>query len=133
MKPKPMSPALIIALSKVEDIADRLASTFCTSHKLCEDGFETLEACLDNLDQVASANNLAELEDAPAMLNSVARSFRHLFHPFTIGWDDAATITNVACLISEELPTEFQRGEWNDRIQARNDAGLNCPPAPPIL
>jgi hypothetical protein len=105
MKPKPMNPEIWFALAKIERIADRLASTFCTSSKLCEEGYETLDACLDNLDQVASATTLAELEDAPAMLNGVARSFRHVFHPLTTGWDDAATITNVAFLISEELNT----------------------------
>lgn len=120
--PAALPPEIIAALSKVEDIADSLASTFCISSMSCEtkDGQHDphmIASCLDNLDEVASATTFDELKNAPAMLNAVARAFRQTFPSDSLGWDDAATLTNVACLINEELPDED-----DERMEAHEKA-----------
>jgi hypothetical protein len=105
MKTK-LPPELSVVIRKVEDVADRLACTFCTSSKLCEDGNETLTACQDNLDEVSASVCLEDLTDAPAQLMSAARAFRQVFPSDSVGWEDAATLNNAAVLISEHLPKE---------------------------
>lgn len=117
-----LTPEIILALSKVEDIADSLASTFCISSMTCETKHgehdaHMIAACLNNLDEVASATSLDQLRNAPAMLNSVARAFRQTFPSDSLGWDDAATLTEVACLIAEELPDED-----DERMEAHEQA-----------
>ena len=127
---QPLPPSIVAALAEIEAMADQLAATVChfSGDKL--DGM-SVAACLDNLDTVAAALTWKDLEDAPAMLNAVARAYRQTFPADSLGWEDAARLTLIADLIAKEWATEFQKEEWAGRRAARAAAGLNCPPPPP--
>lgn len=128
----PLPPSLMSALAEVANIADKLAACACDRPAGNLLPAETA-ACIDNLDAVASALTWKDLEQAPAMLNAVARAYRQTFPSDSLGWEDAATLTNIAVLIQNELGTLEQISQWNERIEARNLAGLNVPPALPIV
>ena len=125
----PLPPSLMAALSTVANISDRLAETLCHFSRLDMDS----DTVLTNLDQVASALTFEEMQEAPAMLHEAARAFRRCFPSDSLGWDDAATLAHIAGLIENELGTVEQIRQWNERIEARNLAGLNVPPALPIV
>ena len=99
---QPLPPSIVAALFDVEHMADRLAMTFD------EDGMTasygpvdmSIPACLDNLDTVASALTWKELEQAPAMLNAVARAYRQSFPSDSLGWEDAGRLQTIAALIA---------------------------------
>jgi len=57
---------------------------------------------LDNLDHVASAVCLSELENAPAMLNGAARAFRQTFPADSLAWEDAGRLQSIAYMIEQE-------------------------------
>jgi hypothetical protein len=116
MKPHPIPPAIVAALFDVEHIADQLAATFCDYPAKGLMPAETA-ACLDNLDTVAAALTWKELEQAPAMLNAVARAYRQSFPSDSLGWEDAGRLQTIAALISH----------W----QTLPDNGSATPPPPP--
>lgn len=106
---QPLPPSIAAALSEVAEMADQLAATFCEkSHSVTTAAgghdYHMLTACLDNLDSVASALTWRELENAPAMLNAVARAYRQSFPSDSLGWEDAARLNNIALLIAENAP-----------------------------
>jgi hypothetical protein len=96
----PLPPSLISALADVADIADQLAATVChfSGDKVKD---MSVSACLDNLDTVAAALTWPELENAPAMLNSVARAYRQSFPSDSLGWEDAGRLQTIASLIAQ--------------------------------
>ena len=115
---QPLPPSVRAALSQVADIADKLAETFCVSSLNSAE----LTACLDNLDDVASADCLADLADAPAKLNAAARAFRQTFPSDSLGWDDAGTLQTIAALIAAAL--EIETAERLAREAAARAAAL---------
>jgi hypothetical protein len=96
---QPLPPSIRAALADVERIADDLAATACESPAGKFNGM-SVAACLDNLDQVAAALTWKELEQAPAMLNAVARAFRIGFPSDSLGWDDAGRLQTIASMIA---------------------------------
>lgn len=99
---QPLPPSLVAALSEVADIADNLAMTAChvENGNLAD---MDLTGVLDNLDHVASCLTLAELENAPAMLNGAARAFRQTFPFDSLGWEDAGRLQTIAGMIAAAL------------------------------
>ena len=88
-------PSISAALAEVANIADQLAATVChfSGDKLAG---MNVAAVLDKLDSVASALTWAELEHAPAMLQSAARAFRQTFPADSLGWEDAGRLQTIA-------------------------------------
>lgn len=97
----PLPPSLVAALSEVADIADNLAMTAC-EFPSAKFGDVNIAGVLDNLDFVASCLTLAELKDAPAMLNGAARAFRQTFPFDSLGWEDAGRLQTIAYVIELE-------------------------------
>ena len=100
-----LPPSLTAALAEVADMADKLAATVCHfSGDKVKDMCVT--ACLDNLDAVASALTWQDLEQAPAMLNAVARAYRQTFPADSLGWEDAGRLQTIAADIAawQSLP-----------------------------
>lgn len=99
----PLSPALISALYEIARIADKLAVTCTTSFadKLADKDMD-VTGVLDNLDHVAACVTLAELENAPAMLNGAARAFRQTFPANSLAWEDASRLQTIAYMIELE-------------------------------
>jgi len=102
---QPLPPSIRAALFDVEHMADQLAATFCDYSQTATTAagghdYHMLTACLNNLDSVASALTWRELENAPAMLNAVARAYRQSFPSDSLGWEDAARLQTIAALIS---------------------------------
>jgi hypothetical protein len=97
---QPLPSSIAAALAEVASMADQLAATVChfSGDKIKD---MSVTACLDNLDSVASALTWEELEHAPAMLNAVARAYRQTFPSDSLGWDDAARLTLIACMIAD--------------------------------
>ena len=103
----PLSPALQSALAEVAAIADGLAETACDvpSAKM---GGMNVAGVLDNLDYVAGCLTLAELENAPAMLNAAARAFRQTFRADSLGWEEAGRLQTIAYAIELEQTAAAQ-------------------------
>lgn len=97
----PLSPALISALAEVAAIADGLAETACDFPSAKFAGMD-VAGVLDNLDYVASCLTLAELENAPAMLNGAALAFRQTFPGTSIGFAEAGRLQSIAYMIELE-------------------------------
>jgi len=119
---QPLPPSIRAALFDVEHMADQLAATFCEkSHMVTTAAgghdYHILTACLNNLDSVASALTCRELENAPAMLNAVARAYRQSFPSDSLGWEDAGRLQTIASDIA--------------RWQTLPDNGSATPPPPP--
>lgn len=97
----PLPPALQSALAEVAAIADGLAETACLmpSAKM---GDMNVAGVLDNLDFVAGCLTLAELENAPAMLNAAARAFRQTFPGMSDGFAAAGRLQTIAYMIELE-------------------------------
>jgi hypothetical protein len=116
----PLSPALQSALAEVAAIADGLAETSCVmpSAKL---GGLNVSGVLDNLDYVAACLTLAELENAPAMLNAAARAFRETFPGLSEGFAAAGRLQSIAYLI-ELHETAAASGNSTDAQAAVNAA-----------
>jgi len=100
-----LNPAIKAALAEVADIADRLAMTFDENGMTASHGPVDMNVpcVLDNLDEVASALTLAELKNAPAMLNAAARAFRQTFNGFSEGFAAAGRLQTIAYQIHLEL------------------------------
>ena len=113
MRKLSISPEIAAELIVVGNIADRLAETVCVASV-----GEDVTACQDNLDDVASALTMEELEDAPAQLMSVARTFRQIFPASSLGWEEAANLTWLAMKIDGELAAWFAPMSWEDGIKA---------------
>jgi len=96
---QPLPLSISAALAEVEAMADQLAATVCESPagKLKD---MSASACLDNLDTVAAALTWKDLEQAPAMLNAVARAYRQTFPADSLGWEDAGRLQTIASLIA---------------------------------
>jgi len=96
---QPLPPSIAAALADVEQMADQLAATVChfSGDKIKD---MSVSACLDNLDTVAAALTWKDLEQAPAMLNAVARAYRQGFPSDSLGWEDAGRLQTIAALIS---------------------------------
>lgn len=116
----PLSPALQSALAEVADIADCLAATAC-DFPSAKFGDMNVSGILDNLDHVAGCLTLAELENAPAMLNGAARAFRQSFPADSLGWVDAGRLQSIAYLI-ELHETAAASGNSSDAQAAVNAA-----------
>jgi len=97
----PLSPSLQSALSEVAAIADGLAATACDVPS-AKFGGMNVAGVLDNLDHVASCLTLAELENAPAMLNAAALAFRQTFPGLSIGFAEAGRLQSIAYMIELE-------------------------------
>mgnify|MGYP000349713773 CR=1 FL=1 len=97
----PLSPSLQSALAEVAAIADGLAETAC-DFPAAKFGGMNVAGVLDNLDYVASCLTLAELENAPAMLNAAARAFRQTFPGTSIGFAEAGRLQTIAYMIELE-------------------------------
>jgi hypothetical protein len=99
MKTEPLPPSIRAALAEVETMADQLAATACENPagKIKD---MSVTACLDNLDDVAAALTWKDLEQAPAMLNAVARAYRQGFPSDSLGWEDAGRLQTIASLIA---------------------------------
>lgn len=108
-----LTPELEAELAVVANIAERLAETVCVASV-----GEDITPCLDNLDAVASAITIEDLEDAPAQLMGVARAFRQIFPANSQGWEEAATLTWLAMKIDGELAAWFAPMSWEDGIKA---------------
>ena len=95
---------MISALAEVAAIADRLAMTFDENGMTASYGPVDMNVpcVLDNLDEVASAVTLAELKNAPAMLNAAARAFRQTFNGFSEGFAAAGRLQTIAYMIELE-------------------------------
>lgn len=100
----PLSPALQSALAEVADIADKLAMTFDENGMTASHGPVqwNVAGVLDNLDYVAGCLTLAELENAPAMLNGAALAFRQTFNGFSEGFAAAGRLQSIAYQIELE-------------------------------
>ena len=101
MKPPSLPPSISAALYEVAEMADQLAATFCDHSQTVTTAagghdYHMLTACLDNLDSVASALTWKDLEQAPAMLNAVARAYRQTFPSDSLGWEDAGRLQTIA-------------------------------------
>ena len=92
---QPLPPSIQLHLAEVERIADGLAATSCDFPASAFAGMN-IAAVLSNLDDVASAVSPGELTNAPAMLNSAARAFRHAFRSDSLGWEDAGRLQTIA-------------------------------------
>ena len=97
----PLSPSLQTALAEVAAIADGLAETAC-DFPAAKFGGMNVAGVLDNLDHVAGCLTLAELENAPAMLNAAARAFRQTFPGLSIGFAEAGRLQSIAYQIELE-------------------------------
>ena len=102
---QPVPPSIAAALNEVEEMADKLAATFCDHSQTVTTAagghdYHMLTACLDNLDKVAAALTWQDLEKAPAMLNAVARAYRQTFPSDSLGWEDAGRLQKIAALIA---------------------------------
>jgi hypothetical protein len=116
----PLPPALQSALAEVAAIADGLAETSCVMPSAKMGGLN-VAGVLNNLDQVASALTLAELENAPAMLNAAARAFRETFPGLSEGFAAAGRLQSIAYLI-ELHETAAASGNSTDAQAAVNAA-----------
>jgi hypothetical protein len=96
---QPLPLLISAALADVERIADDLAVTACENTADKFNGMSVAD-CLDNLDTVAAALTWKELEQAPSVLNAVARAFRIGFPSDSLGWDDAVRLQTIAALIA---------------------------------
>ena len=105
---QPIPPSIRAALADVERIADDLAATVChfSGDKVKD---MSVTACLDNLDQVAAALTWKELEQAPAMLNAVARAFRQTFPFYSLGWEDAGRLQTIAYAIEQACVEQYMK------------------------
>jgi len=105
---QPLPLSISAALAEVERIADDLAATACErpAGKFKD---MSVTACLDNLDQVASALTWKELEQAPAMLNAVARAFRQTFPCDSLGWEDAGRLQTIAYAIEQACVEQYMK------------------------
>lgn len=116
----PLPPSLQSALAEVSAIADSLACTSCefSSAKM---GDMNVSGILDNLDHVAAALCLADLEAAPAMLNAAARAFRQTFPGLSEGYAAAGRLQTIAYMI-ELHQTAAASGNSTDAQAAVNAA-----------
>ena len=106
---QPLPPSIVSALATVADISDRLAETLCiVSGPLKMDS----DKVLNNLDLVASAVTLEELEQAPDILNDAARAFRQTFPADSLGWEHAGKLNHIAIVIEGSLPPKYKT--WPD-------------------
>lgn len=105
---QPLPPSIRAALSEVAEMADQLAATFCDYPAKGLMPAET-SACLDNLDQVAAALTWKDLEQAPAMLNAVARAFRIGFPSDSLGWEDAGRLQTIAYTIEQACVEQYMK------------------------
>jgi hypothetical protein len=97
MKPPSLPPSIVAALAEVADMADQLAATACDcGAPRCLE----VAAVLNNLDEVSSAVTFADLVNAPAMLNAVARAYRQSFPSDSLGWEDAGRLQTIASEIA---------------------------------
>ena len=123
-----ITPELEAELIVVANIADRLSETVCVASV-----GEDITPCLDNLDDVASALTMEELEDAPAQLMAVARAFRQIFPASSQGWEEAATLTWLAMKIDGELSAWFAPMSWEDGIKAHRRRRAELDAMRPII
>jgi hypothetical protein len=105
---QPLPLSISAALADVERIADDLAATACDCPAGKFNGM-SVAACLDNLDQVAAALTWKELEQAPAMLNAVARAFRQNFPSDSLGWEDAGRLQTIAYAIEQACVEQYMK------------------------
>ena len=105
---QPLPPVIKSALADVERIADDLAATVCHFSGDKINGMN-VAACLDNLDQAAAALTWQELEQAPAMLNAVARAFRIGFPSDSLGWEDAGRLQTIAYAIEQACVEQYMK------------------------
>ena len=105
---QPLPPSISAALAEVANIADNLAANLChfSGDKVKD---MCVSTCLDNLDSVASALTWKELEQAPAMLNSVARAYRQSFPCDSLGWEDAGRLQTIAYMIESAWIAAFEK------------------------
>lgn len=100
----PLPPSLQSALAEVATIADNLAMSFDADGMTESHGpvDMNVSGILDNLDHVAAALCLADLENAPAMLNAAARAFRQTFPGLSEGYAAAGRLQTIAYQIELE-------------------------------
>ena len=99
---QPLPPSIQLHLAEVERIADGLAATSCDFPASAFAGMN-VSAVLDNLDYVAGCLTPAELEHAPAMLNSAARAFRNTFGGMSEGFAEAGRLETIASDLADFL------------------------------
>ena len=60
-------------------------------------------------DRAAAALTWQELEQAPAMLNAVARAFRIGFPSDSLGWEDAGRLQTIAYAIEQACVEQYMK------------------------